>query len=252
MEWQAAVGLVALALPFIFFQRRLHNEIILLIYLITRHAGVAQVVFSIIFLPGVLLHELSHLIMAWLLRVRTGRFSILPRSLPGGRLRLGYVETEPTDFVRDTLIGAAPPFSGGIAVALIGLNFLGIDILLTTGSTYTVDNLLPLILSIPKQPDFAIWFYLIFTISSTMLPSASDRRSWLVFGLVLLGLISLVLILGAGPWLAANLGSWVNKGLNSITLVVAISLVTHLILLIPIYTIRTLLTWFILNRSPIR
>ena len=65
-------------------------------------------IFSFIFLPGVFLHELSHFIMAKLLGVRTGRFSLLPQSLPDGRLQLGYVETTRSDIVRDSLIGAAP------------------------------------------------------------------------------------------------------------------------------------------------
>ena len=248
MEWNAAIWLVALALPFLFIQRRLHNEIILLTYLITRHAGVSQIIFSIIFLPGVLLHELSHLIMAWLLRVRTGRFSILPSSLPGGRLRLGYVETEPSDFVRDTLIGAAPLITGGIAITLIGSRCLGLGEMTSVFTQNDWANFFNALLKLPKQPDFWLWFYLAFAISSTMLPSASDRRSWVSFGLVLGGLIGLSLLLGAGPWLADKLGHGISQMLYSITLVIGISLLLHFILLVPVYTLRMLFNRYLFRR----
>ena len=55
-------------------------------------------IFSILFLPGVFLHEFSHFVMAKILRVRTGKFSIFPQSLPDGRLQLGYVETAPIGY----------------------------------------------------------------------------------------------------------------------------------------------------------
>ena len=104
------VGVIGLAI----LQRRLHNEIQSVLFLITKRIDLALAIFSILFLPGVLLHELSHYFMARLLKVPVGRLSIIPQSLPDGRLRLGYVETAATDFLRDALIGAAPLISGCI------------------------------------------------------------------------------------------------------------------------------------------
>lgn len=245
MDWETLLWLVSLTLPFLFAQRRLHNEIILLAYLITRHAGVSQIIFSIIFLPGVLLHELSHLVMAWLLQVGTGHFSILPKALPGGRLRLGYVETEQTDFVRDTLIGAAPLITGSIAITLIGTHFLGLGEFSKIVENADWHNLSVILKSLPQQPDFWLWFYLAFTISSTMLPSTSDRRSWLVFGLALAGLIGIVLLLGAGLWLTEKLGNSIRQLLEGITSVIAISLVLHVLLLVPVYILRKLINRYL-------
>ena len=65
--------------------------------------------------------------MAQVLGVRTGRFSIIPRKLEGGRIRLGYVETAQTDFFRDALIGVAPLVTGGLFVAFAGVYRLGLD-----------------------------------------------------------------------------------------------------------------------------
>ena len=52
---------------FIFLQRALHREIQAFFLILTRSVGVTQVLFAIIFFPGVLLHELSHFLSAKLL-----------------------------------------------------------------------------------------------------------------------------------------------------------------------------------------
>src|SRR5574339_544265 len=99
---------ILMLVPLIFLQRLLHREIQSVFLIVTRNPGITMGIFSLIFLPGVFLHELSHFLMAKILRVPTGRFSLFPQSLPDGRLQLGYVETGRSDVVRDSLIGAAP------------------------------------------------------------------------------------------------------------------------------------------------
>src|SRR5512143_2626739 len=106
--------------PLLFAQRWLHREVQWVFLLITRSPSVSVGLFSLLFFPGVLLHELSHFLMARLLGVRAGRFSLLPSVVEGGKLRLGFVETAETDWVRDALIGAAPLITGGAAVAYLG------------------------------------------------------------------------------------------------------------------------------------
>jgi hypothetical protein len=75
--------------PLIYLQRLLHREIQAVFLIITRNAQLTMGIFQFIFLPGVFLHEASHYVMAKILRVPTGHFSILPNPLPDGRLQLG-------------------------------------------------------------------------------------------------------------------------------------------------------------------
>ena len=104
ISWGTFLTIGLLVVPLLFLQRFLQREIQSIFLLITRQPEISMALFSIIFLPGVVLHEVSHYLMAILLGVRTGRFSILPKKLEGGRIRLGYVETVSTDFVRDALV----------------------------------------------------------------------------------------------------------------------------------------------------
>jgi hypothetical protein len=229
--------LFALA-PLLFLQRGLHLEIQLIFLLLTRQPGMALIMFSVLFFPGVLLHESSHYLAARLLGVRTGRFSLLPRPLPDGRLQLGFVETAQTDWLRDACIGAAPLFLGMLFVAYAGFAQLGLATIwqaFLAGGPEDVGRALQALLS---QPDFWLWFYLTLVVSSTMLPSASDRRAWLPLGLTFAVLLGLSLILGAGPWLVANLAGPLNQALKAIAVIFWISDFVHLVLLLPLWLTR--------------
>ena len=241
MTLESLFYLLLFLIPLLFVQRRLHAEIQLIFLLLTRRLDIAIALFSVIFFPGVLLHEGSHFLMARLLGVRTGKVSLLPRSLPGGKLQMGFVETQAVDPLRETLIGAAPFISGGLIVSYIGLYRLGLFELWNlyrSGSAQTVH-----FFGLTNQPDFWLWLYLAFVVSSTMLPSASDRRAWLPLGLVLGLLVGVSLFAGAGPWLSANLAPYLESLLAALAVVFGISLALHVLFVIPFYIMRRLLSW---------
>jgi hypothetical protein len=226
----------------IYLQRFLQREIQSIFLLITRQPDISTALFSLLFLPGVLLHETSHFLMAKVLGVRTGRFSIIPRKIEGGRIQLGYVETAQTDHFRDGLIGAAPLIAGGLFVAFAGIHRLGLDTIWVTIIQGQLSGINQAIKSIVVSPDFWIWFYLVFTVSSTMMPSASDRRAWTPLIFTILGLLVLILLIGIGPWLLTNFGKAFLTALNAITLVFGITVLIHIVLLPPTWLVRKIIS----------
>jgi len=188
------------------------------------------------------LHEGSHLIAAVILRVKARHFSIIPRVLPGGKIRMGYVETESTDPIRDTLIGVAPLFSGLVVMAALGATKLGILPLTLLVFQGQWEEFLSGLGAIPQLEDFWLWFYLAFTVSSTMLPSAVDRRAWLPVVLIIAGVIVIALLAGAGDWMLENIAPAVNQGLRMLAILFAISLLIHLILAVPAWLLRVLIS----------
>lgn len=233
--------LLLLVGPLLLLQRWLHHETQAVFLLLTRRSEIALTLFAVLFFPGVFLHELSHFVMARLLGVKTGRFSLIPRPLPDGRVQLGFVETRITDPIRDSMIGGAPLLAGGIFVAYVGLSHLGLpglwESLQAEGGLFWQSLRL-----LPKRPDFWLWFYLTFAVSSTMMPSASDRRAWrpilAAFGL----LLGLVLLAGAGPWLVENLGTPLNQALRSVAVVAGTAVGVHMVLLPPVWVLRRALS----------
>jgi hypothetical protein len=236
------IYLLLLLIPLLYLPRFLQHEIQAIFLLITHQPEISMALFSLLFLPGVLLHETSHFLMARLLGVKTGRFSLIPKKVGTGRLQLGYVETESTDFIRDALIGAAPLLAGCIFIALAGVYRLEINVLwinLAEGQGSSVGNIFT---SLAAQPDFWLWFYLIFTVSSTMMPSASDRRAWLPLLLVIVMITGMVLFLGVGPWLLSHFGLFIQSAINSILIVFGITVIIHVILLPPTWIIRKIIS----------
>lgn len=230
-------ALIALAI----FQRRLHLEIQAIFLFLTRRADLTIALFSLVFLPGILVHETSHYLAARLMGVRTGRFSVLPRQLPNGRLQLGFVETSSTDFIRDAVIGSAPLITGLLVISLVTFIPLGMSDHWAEVSQGNLDASFSFLRGAYGQPDFWLWFYLIFVVSSTMYPSASDRRSWLPIFILISALISLALILGAGQWMLLNIGPYLRLLLLGLALALAISTLVHFLLFLPLWLIRRVL-----------
>lgn len=235
------IWFVLMLVPLIYLQRLLHREIQAVFLILTRDAALTMGIFSLIFLPGVFLHELSHFLMAKILRVPTGRFSIFPRALPDGRLQLGYVETARADIVRDSLIGAAPLIAGTVLVAYVAVYRLDMRILWDTFRNGQFSLFWLGLSALPRVSDFYLWFYLTFAVSSTMTPSESDRHAWLDLVIALGILFSVTLLFGAGPWMLTNVAPLVSDFLSSVAVIFGLSAAVHAILLLPIALIHKLL-----------
>jgi hypothetical protein len=234
--------LLAMLIPLIYLQRSLHHEIQTVFLITTRHEAMTIWFFSLLFYPGVLLHELSHFVTAKLLGVETGKFSLIPQSTPDGRLQLGYVETAQSDFIRDSIVGVAPLIVGCLFIAcaaIYKMHLLDLWDLLRNGQMHLFMIGLQLL---PTISDFWLWFYLTFTISSTMMPSASDRHAWLPLSIFAVILPALAILAGAGPWMLENLAPPLNAFLKSVSLIFGLSVVLHIVLIMPIFLVHRILT----------
>ncbi len=228
--------------PLLFIQPRLHHEMQTLFLLITRRIDVTMIVFSVLFLPGILLHEASHYLMARLLRVYTGRFSILPSDLRDGRLQLGFVEIGKAGLLRESLIGAAPLLVGGSFVAYAGLIQLEFDTLWVIIAQGDAAALVDALIILPHQPDFWLWLYLTIIVSSTMMPSSTDRRAWGSLGLILGVLLVIAIWAGAGGWLLENLAPGLNRTFRAMAVVFGVAVVVHVLLLFPVVLLKRLVS----------
>lgn len=228
--------------PLIALQRVLHREIQIVLYMASgRSAKFTMAVFSILFFPGVILHEFSHFVMAKLLFVRTRNFSVIPKMMPQGYLRMGYVEVAQTDIVRDSLIGAAPLILGNLVVAYIAIYRMHLIPLWDVLRNGQMGLFWLGITLLPNVKDFALWFYLTFAVSSTMLPSQSDRHAWLPLGFSVAILFSLALFAGAGSWMMTNLAPPLNNFLQSVATLFGLSALVHGILIPPVMLAHKLL-----------
>jgi len=165
----------------LFMQRWIHAHLHGVSLLLVGRPEWAIAVYAIVLFPGVLLHELSHWLLATLLGVRTGGFSLMPRRQPDGSLQLGYVEYykgRTLGPLRESLIGGAPLLAGTAVILLIGHRIFGVTTLAEAIATGDVRTLGEAMTQILNAPGALAWLYLIFAISNAMLPSRSDRHAW--------------------------------------------------------------------------
>ncbi len=237
MSWRSLLGLAVTLVLLLALERWIHRHLQGTMLLLTGDREIAVVLYALPLMPGVLLHEVSHAVAARLLGVRSGRVSIRPK-LSGEHIRLGSVAVAETDIIRASLIGLAPLLSGCAVILLIGYTAFGIGAIqqgLAAGHWADVAwGLRSLATNLLEVPDVWLWAYLIFAVSNTMLPSQSDRSSWMPILLFLTLMAALVLLAGLGPaiinrlnhpldlavpWIAAMLGFTVVADLPFILLI---------------------------------
>ncbi len=207
----------------LFLQRWLHQHIQGLTFAVTGNAGCAMQFLFVLLLPGVILHEASHWVVANILLVRTGKVMFGLSRTRGKQFSLGSVTVDRTDSFRESLIGVAPFFVGLGAILLIA--GYGFDLWPDSGLSFS--QMLDRVLSTAN--DWLTWLdlYLIFAVSTAMIPSESDREPWggvlAVFGVV--GAVAIVL--GWIPRIPPNVLNGARMVLDGLTFAFAVSVVVN-------------------------
>ena len=214
-------------------------------YLLTGDGQVALVVYWLLIWPGVLLHELSHAITAWLLGVRGRRFSLgLGRARGRRRVSLGAVTIATTDPLRASLIGLAPLIAGCGAILLIGSCVFG----LRWPTAFSWQWLWRQVRVAYAAPDFWLWAYLVFAIGNAMLPSAADRRAWGAALLLALFVGALFYFSGLIRPLAGTLGQWLRAALSRLTYAFAMTVVIDVVFAVVIFVVEQIMALLGLGR----
>lgn len=150
----------------------------LLLLVTFKSKSVAISIISFFFLPGVIIHELSHLLTAEVLRVKTHGIEFFPE-LHSGHLKMGSVLVENSDFFRQFLIGIAPFLSG---VSLLIAVFFFVSPFISLGNIFSSVN--SFLLSVG-------FLYVVFVITNTMFSSKKDMEG--AIELMVLMLVFLVM-----------------------------------------------------------
>jgi len=199
-----------------------------LVVLLTHSPAAALYVYHALVLPGTILHELSHLVAAWILRVPAGKLTLLPGIESSGSARLGSVQIAQVDPVRESLIGLAPLVSGLAAIVLITSRVLRLP---AAGALFAEPR--AAIGTLASLPDAALWLYPVLAIGNTMLPSATDRRAWLAGAAVMALLAGTLYLLGVTsiPQVASTaLYRGADDAATALALVVMIDLVAGVVI----------------------
>lgn len=179
-------------------------------------------------LPGILIHEGSHWLMAKLLGVPTGRLRLGPK-VQGGQVILGSVEVKRTDPVRDSLVGLAPFLAGTLALLAIGYWVFDAAALGLAWERNAWGEMIETLLRFVQVNDAWLWLYLLVAISNAMMPSTSDRESWRLVMVYLAIVAGVMVLFGWLPSLPASLVATITGGLRTLAYAFALALLVDLV-----------------------
>ncbi len=238
--WAPLIALFATLLPLLWAKRWITRHLRELGIRWTGDPDVALVLYFVLVLPGILIHELSHWLMARILLVPVRRVSIGPvRKGRSSRVSLGSVQVGNVDPIRAALIGVAPLLGGSAVILLIGNLLLGVGELTEALAGQGWEGILAGLGQIVRVTDFSLWLYVIFAISNAMLPSESDMstvRPVLIF----LGFLAAVLLaVGGLPAVPVQIVDVVRAIANYLASAFAVTLAVDLVFML----IIGLLTW---------
>lgn len=143
-------------------------------------------ILAFIFLPGTLLHELSHFLAAEGLGVRAGDFTIFPKD-EGHGIKMGSVRVERTDPVRSFFIGIAPLVTGVLFLSAI---FFGIEYAQSQNLLLRYELIL-----------YTVGGYSLFVIVNMMFSSKKDLEACVEFIGFLIIIFAVLFFWGGDVWI---------------------------------------------------
>ncbi len=166
---------------FVLFRRTqawLHQHIFKVGWLLTGDIRVTTLVYYIVFLPGIVLHEATLWLAAGILNVRAESAIRFPEPQASGELRLNFVRLSSRAGERRLgLIRLAPVITGAVALWGIAMQVFGWRQLISQATSGSAASLLQAASALTGAADFWLWLYLAFAIANTMFPSQPTRLS---------------------------------------------------------------------------
>ena len=211
-------------------------------WLLTGDANVTMTAYYLLMFPGILLHELSHYLMARILGIKVTNFSLGPRRRKNAKtVELGSVSVYSGGTIRDSLVGVAP-FVAGTAV-LLSVSYLVFDVG-SLGRVWVLQSwggFFRTVSTLPQTPDFWLWLYIMFAVSNAMMPSPADRQPWLLAGLYIGGVVVLAWVIGLFGYLSDAVGENVLGALQVLTLAFLFTVLVNLVIGSILWVIATIL-----------
>lgn len=164
-----------------------------LFYSMTKSEKASIWLFSLLFFPGTLVHEIAHWLMAKILFVRTSSMEFVPQ-MQGDVIKMGSVSIAKTDPVRRLLIGVAP--------VLVGLSIVIAGIWVLQGYT--------------SQLVWWEWIlagYLVFVVASTMFSSRKDLEGNISVFITIIAMGVIFYLLGF-DWVLQSMYTYITINLN--------------------------------------
>ncbi len=232
-----------LLLLFVIFRRSeqwMRQHIIKVGWLLTHNRNTAIVFYYSAFLPGVVLHEGCRWLVARLLKARVARSLQLPQA---DELQFSLAPISPdVRPLKRLIIEAAPVMAALAALWLIATEFLDLQSTLRGAAGGGIADLDSAIGSLLAQPDFGLWFYLMFAIANTMLPPFSpalQNRQRIIALVFLMGAFAIGL--GSNSDSMASLATTARGMISSLIIILFTTSIINFVMALALGTIEAII-----------
>jgi len=240
--WGALLTFLASLLALALFSRWMSGLVQGVGWLLFRDERAVFLVAFVVFLPGIVIHELSHWVIAWLLGMRPHQLSLWPK-VRGKRVEMGSVRVRSGGTLRDSLTGLAPLLVGTLILLLISYQVFDAASLQQAWARGGLGGAWDLFWSSFRVPNAWLWAYLVFAVSNSMLPSSSDRQPMLSLLLYasIVGIFSYVVGWLPRLVLPADLVARMINALRTLTTAFAFTIALDILIALPLLLTQVLL-----------
>lgn len=235
---------VVVLLPLLHLERWIHRHLYGLGWLLTQDKERATILYYLILLPGVFLHEFTQWLVAGALKLKLGKIRVWPRPQADGALRLDFVRLSRTTGRAGRAVFEFAPIVAAISVVLFisrnVFNVGGLSIALSTGELPIIQAEIGRLLG---TPDFWLWLYLLFAVGNAMLPTTPvEEQDWPARVAVFAG-VTAILIAAAflGESVQTTLEPILHSGLDTLATAFGTILVLDLLVILVLMTTERLL-----------
>lgn len=211
-------------------------------WLLFRDERAAFLLTYVVFLPGILIHELSHWAVAWLLGMRPRQLSLWPK-VRGRRVEMGSVRVRSGGALRDSLTGLAPLLVGSLILLLVSYQIFDAAPLQQAWQRGGFGAAWDIFWAAFGVPNAWLWAYLVFAVSNAMFPSSSDRRPLLslLLYVVITGLF--FYLIGWLPRLVipVDMMAQASGALRTLTTAFAFTIALDILIALPLLAVQFLL-----------
>lgn len=208
-----------------FLSRWVTKSLFTLFLILFRARSVAISLLLALTFPGTVIHELAHLFTAEILRVPTGKLTLVPESIRDAHIKSGSVAIAETDPFRRYAIGLAPIFWGMIILTAIA--YLAPNLSNWTNWTHWTNLAVA---------------YLLFAVSNSMFSSPEDLKGFVPFAFVVGMFVTAGYYLGLRFELTGQTLGVALRTLTTLTNSLTIVLLVNTVLLVTSWGLKTLLS----------
>lgn len=214
-------------IPLVYLERWIHQHLYGVGWLLTEEKERATLLYYVILLPGVFLHEATQWLVAGALKQKTSKVKVWPKPQANGSIRYDFVKlSRQTGRPAALVVGFTPLLVGVFLILFISRNIFAAPGLGLALNSRNLEVVLIAFRNLFGTPDFWLWLYLLFAIGNAMLPTPSEVQGWQYIVLIFAIITGALFVIGLGEaFLITTMSGPITQALNTLAAAFAVVLI---------------------------